>query len=196
MKRPLAIFSLAVAVGWLWVGAALADAPTAYVRGILDKTMGIQGDTSLTDAARRPQVRRIIEQSFDFPLMARDALGPAYERLSPGQRQEFTSVFSRLFQDAYTRLVLNFLRKENVEYHRESREGRNARVDTTIVRPNESIPVTYLLHPAPGGWILYDVIVDGVSILQNYRNEFTRVVRSKSFAYLLDKMRTQARSLQ
>jgi phospholipid transport system substrate-binding protein len=196
MKRPLAIFSLAVAVCWLWVGPALADAPTAYVRGILDKTMGIQGDTSLTDAARRPQVRRIIEQSFDFPMMARDALGPAYDRLNPGQRQEFTSVFSRLFQDSYTRLVLNFLRKENVEYHRESREGRNARVDTTIVRPNESIPVTYLLHPAPGGWILYDVIVDGVSILQNYRNEFTRVVRSKSFAYLLDKMRTQARSLQ
>lgn len=196
MRKPLSIFSLSVAAWWLWAGAALAETPTAYVRGILDKTMGIQNDAALTEAARRPRIQQIIEKSFDFPLMAQDALGSAYGPLSSGQRQEFTRVFSYLFQDSYTRLVLNFLKKENVEYHRETRASSKARVDTTIVRTNESIPVTYLMHSTPQGWILYDVTVDGVSILQNYRNEFARVVRAKSFSYLLEKMRTQVKSIR
>jgi phospholipid transport system substrate-binding protein len=196
MRKPLSIFSLSLAAWWLLAGAALAETPMAYVRGIMDKTMGIQNDAAVTEVARRPRIQQIIENSFDFPMMAKDALGPVYGHLSSGQRQEFTGVFSHLFQDSYTRLVLNFLKKENVEYHRETRENSKARVDTTIVRTNESIPVTYLLHSTPQGWILYDVIVDGVSILQNYRNEFARVVRTKSFSYLLDKMRTQVRSLK
>jgi len=196
MKRLLSIFSWFLAVLWLWSGPAWAETPTAYVRGILDKTMSIQNDASLTEASRRPLIRQIIEKNFDFPMMARDSLGAAYGQVGAGQRQEFTQVFSYLFQDSYTRLVLNFLKRENVEYHRENREGSKARVDTTIVRTNESIPVTYLMHSAGQGWILYDVIVDGVSILQNYRTEFARAIRAKSFASLLDKMRTQVKSIK
>jgi phospholipid transport system substrate-binding protein len=128
--------------------------------------------------------------------MARDSLGPAYGNLNSGQRQEFTNAFSYLFQDSYTRLVLNFLKRENVEYHRESQEGGKARVDTAIVRTNESIPVTYFMHSTPQGWILYDVMVDGVSILQNYRNEFARVIKTKSFSYLLERMRTQVKAVR
>ncbi len=196
MRKPLSIISLSVAALWWWAGGALADTPTAYVRGILDKVMAIQSDSSLSDSARRPLVHQIIEKSFDFPLMSRDSLGPEYGRLSSGQKHEFTSVFSYLFQDSYTRLVLNFLKRENIQYHRETRENSKARVDTTIVRTNESIPVTYLMHSTSQGWVLYDVVVDGVSILQNYRNEFGRVVRTKSFSFLLERMRTQVKAIR
>jgi phospholipid transport system substrate-binding protein len=196
MRKPLSIISWSLAALWLLAAPALAETPKTYVRGILDQAMGVQIDPSLTDAARRPLIHQIIEKNFDFNLMARDSLGPAYGQLNSGQRQEFTNTFSYLFQDSYSRLVLNFLKRENVEYHRESREGDKARVDTTIVRPNESIPVTYLMHATPQGWILYDVTVDGVSILQNYRNEFARVIKTKSFSYLLERMRTQVKAIR
>ena len=196
MRKPLSIFSLSLAAWWLLAGAALAETPMAYVRGILDKTMGIQNDAALTEASRRPRIQQIIEKSFDFPMMAKDALGPAYGQLSFGQRQEFTGVFSQLFQDSYTRLVLNFLKKENVEYHRETRENSKARVDTTIVRTNESIPVTYRMHSTPQGWILYDVIVDGVSILDTYQRQFSQVIRTNSLEFLLNRMQTQVRALK
>ena len=196
MRKPLSIISWSLAALWLLTAPALAETPKAYVRGILDQAMRVQIDSSLTDAARRPLIHQIIEKNFDFNLMARDSLGPAYGQLNSGQRQEFTNTFSYLFQDSYTRLVLNFLKRENVEYHRESREGDKARVETTIVRPNESIPVTYLMHATPQGWILYDVTVDGVSILQNYRNEFARVIKTKSFSYLLERMRTQVKAVR
>ncbi len=198
MKKPLWIWiiSLALAAVWGWTRPALAETPTVYVRGILDQVMGLQNNPALSTQARAQAIHKIIERNFDFALMAKDSLGPTYERLSGGQRQEFTRTFSYLFQDSYTRLVLNFLKKENIQYGRELPEGEKARVDTAIVRTNENIPVTYLMHTAPRGWILYDVMVDGVSILQNYKTQFAQVIRTNSFEFLRNKMEEQRRAVQ
>jgi phospholipid transport system substrate-binding protein len=198
MKKPLWIWiiSLALIAPSGWTRPALAATPTAYVRGILDQVMGLQNDPAQSPQARSQAIHKIIARNFDFALMAKDSLGPAYERLSGGQRQEFTQTFGYLFQDSYARLVLNFLKKENIQYGRELPEGDKARVETAIVRTNETIPVTYLMHTAPQGWILYDVMVDGVSILQNYKTQFAQVIRTKSFEFLLNKMQEQRRAIQ
>jgi phospholipid transport system substrate-binding protein len=198
MKKPLWIWiiSLALVASWGLTRPALAGPPTDYVRGILDQVMGIQNNPALSAQARSQAIHRIIGSSFDFDLMAKDSLGSSYERLSGGQRQEFTRTFSYLFQDSYTRLVLNFLKKENIQYQQELPEGSKARVNTAIVRTNENIPVTYLMHTAPQGWVLYDVIVDGVSILQNYKTQFAQVIQTKGFEFLLNKMQEQRRAIQ
>lgn len=198
MKKRFWTWSISLALLALWSLArpALAGAPTDYVRGILDQVMGIQNNPALSTQARSQAIHQIIERSFDFDLMAKSSLGPTYNSLSGGQRQEFTQTFSYLFQDSYTRLVLNFLKKENIQYQREVPEGSKARVDTAIVRTNETIPVTYLMHTASQGWILYDVTVDGVSILQNYKTKFAEVIRTNSFAFLLKKMQEQRRAIQ
>ena len=196
MKKLLLIVSLTLVVFWVWSMPALAESPTAYARGILDKVMSLQNDASLSNQARATAIHGIIERSFDFPMMAKNSLGSTYDSIGGGQRQEFTRTFSYLFQDSYTRLVLNFLKKENIQYSAIRQEGGKARADTTIVRPNEKIPVTYLMHTAPQGWILYDVIVDGVSILHNYQTQFGQVIRSKSFEFLLNKMQEQRRAIQ
>jgi phospholipid transport system substrate-binding protein len=195
MKKLLSIISLALATSWFLASPALAETPTDYVRGIMNTVMGIQTDPALSTQDRSRAIHQIIEKNFDFGLMAKDSLGPVYGSLSAGQRHEFTNIFSYLFQDSYTRLVLNFLKRENVEYQKETRNNGNAKVDTVIVRTNEAIPVTYLMHPASQGWVLYDVIVDGVSILANYKTEFARVIRTKSFHFLLDKMKEQRRGI-
>jgi phospholipid transport system substrate-binding protein len=158
--------------------------------------MALQNDPAQSAQARSQAIHRIIERNFDFAMMAKDSLGPTYDRLSGGQRQEFTQTFSYLFQDSYTRLVINFLKKENIQYGRETSDGNKARVETTIARTNENIPVTYLMHTASQGWVLYDVIVDGVSILQNYKTQFGQVIRTKSFEFLLNKMQEQRRAIQ
>lgn len=175
---------------------ASAATPTSYVKGILDEVIGIQNNPSLSETARKEAIRRIIQKNFDFDQMSRDSLGPTYGSLSPSQRQEFQKIFSALFQDSYTRLVLNFLKKETVEYKKEQIEANKARLDTTLIRTNERIPVEYLMHRHGSGWILYDVIVDGVSILDNYKRQFAQTIATKSFDYLMDRMRTQYRSIQ
>jgi phospholipid transport system substrate-binding protein len=200
MTRPLWIISLALAAMCSVITPAFAQSPTEYVRGILTRVMAIQTDPALTgpahEAQRGQQIQQIIEKSFDFSYMAKDALGPSYGKLSSGQRQEFTGTFSYLFRDSYSRMVLKFLLKENITYNRESREGNKARVDTTIVRANESIPVTYMMHQAAGGWLLYDVNVDGVSILKNYRTQFSEAIRTKGFGFLMERMKTQRQAIK
>ena len=196
MNRSRWLASLVLML-WCWSAIpALAESPKGYVKGILDQVMAIQTDPALAgeahEAQRSRQIHQIIARSFDFPFMAKDALGSASGHLNP----EFVTTFSYLFQDSYTRMVVQFLKKENITYNREKLEGGRARVDTTIVRPNESIPVTYLMHQAGGGWLLYDVNVDGVSILQNYRTQFAQAIRTKGFGFLLDRMKTQRQAIK
>lgn len=198
LKRGICYWVTAILL--LLPATASAATPGGYVKEILDKVMVIQNNPSLAGeahkAARAQAIRLIIKDNFDFSLMGRDSLGSAYERLSPGQRREFEDTFSRLFQDSYSRLVLNFLKKENIQYQQEANQGTQARVKTTLVRTNESIPVEYLMHSAPRGWILYDVQVDGVSILNNYKSQFARTIQAQSFDYLLQKMKVQAQAMQ
>jgi len=194
------ILVVALSASWLAVTPALGAAPTAFVKGILDEVMAIQNNPALESAAKENEraqaIRKVIQRNFDFPYMAQDALGPAFERLSPAQRQEFTGVFSSLFQASYTNMVLRFLKKETVKYGKESLTGNQARVDTNLVRANDTIKVEYLLHQKGGGWLLFDVVVDGVSILDKYKSGFAREVQGGSIDSLLEKMKTQLKSLQ
>ena len=196
MKPRFWIILVIPAILTVFAFAALAAAPASYVKGILDEVMGIQNNSALAEHARKEAIRSVIRKNFDFDQMSKDSLGATYNRLSSSQRQEFQKIFSALFQDSYTRLVLNFLKRETVDYKKEQMEGSRARVDTTLIRTNERIPVEYLMHQQGSDWILYDVIVDGVSILDNYKRQFAKVITTQSYDYLLDKMRTQYRAIQ
>lgn len=200
MKKRLWIISATLAALWLWGAPAWAGSPTDYVRGILNQVLAIQNDPALAgsdkQSARARGIRQIIQRSFDFPLMAQNSLGPASGRLNSAQRREFVDTFSYLFQDSYSRLVLNFLKQETIKYHQERLENSGARVSTSIIRTNETIPVDYLLHRRGQDWLLYDVIVDGVSILDNYKTQFAATIRAQSFESLLNKMKTQRRAIQ
>ncbi len=91
MEKPLWIISLTLAFFWVWTMPALAESPTAYARGILDKVMSLQNDASLSSQARATAIHGIVERSFDFTMMAKNSLGPAYDSIAGGQRQEFTA---------------------------------------------------------------------------------------------------------
>jgi len=200
MKNQLWIISLALAVCCLLAAPALAATPTAFVKGILNEVIAVQNDPSRAGEGHKTEraraIRQVIQKNFDFTLMAQNSLGPVYGRLPAGKRQEFMRTFSYLFQDSYTRMVLDFLKKETIRYEKERREGQGYRVNTILVRTNETIPVDYLMRPQGQGWLLYDVIVDGVSILDNYKRQFAQVIKSNSFDFLLNKMKTQMRALQ
>ncbi len=200
MRKRLHLSILVLTILCLGPSLAWAETPTAFVQGILDRVITIQNDPALAGPKHRPAraqaIRQIIQKSFDFNRMAQTSLGSVYGGLSASQRQEFFSTFSRLFQDSYTRLVLDFLKKETIKYDQERRDGQTARVNTTMIRTNERIPVDYVMRPQGQGWLLYDVVVDGVSILDNYQRQFAQVIRANSFQFLLNKMKTQARALQ
>ncbi len=179
--------------------AGAADG-TAAVKLVLDKAMEIQtrpdlqGDAHVKERARL--IRQLISESFFAEEMARESLKENWDKLSAGQRSEFQKIFTGLFQDSYTRMVLNFLRQESVEYRQETPESKGVKVTTTIMRASEHIPVDYHLIQRSGRWLITDVDIDGVSIVDNYRSSFRRVIQSSSFDNLMQKLRLQSQAAQ
>ena len=193
MKRLLWVMVLIASL--IWAIPALAQGPTGYIRGILDQVISIQNNSSLSRADRRQQIHQIIRENFDFNTMAKTVLSSSYSQLNAGQVKEFNNVFSYLFQDSYTSMVLDFLKHENIEYGAASQTDGKAKVNTVIKRPNENIPVTYLLDNR-AGWKMYDVIVDGVSILHTYENKFSQVIQEKGFDYIIQRMNEQRKAIE
>jgi phospholipid transport system substrate-binding protein len=168
---------------------------TAEVKAVLEKAMEIQTRSDLQGDGNRKErgklVRQLIADNFLAAEMARESLKGHWDKLSQSQRSEYQDLFSKLFQDSYTRMVLNFLQRETVEYRGEARQGSATRVNTVIMRANEHIPVDYDVVQKSGRWSITDVIIDGVSIVENYRGTFARVIQKGSVDALLKNMRVQ-----
>jgi len=177
-----------------------AGTPTEWVRSILEEVMAIQTNPQLRGLEFRKEKRMaindIIAQNFHFDAMAKQALGQNWQTLSEAKRLEFKAVFQDLFQDSYTKLVLDFLGREKILYTREESDQNKASVKTIIVRMNEQIPVDYSLGIMGQRWLVEDVAIDGVSIVQNYQKSFARVIRQETYEGLLKKMRLQQQAIE
>ena len=183
--------------GFAGKGAA-AEPATGQVKMVLDRAMDIQtrsdlaGDTNRKERARL--IRQLISENFALSDMAREALKESWDKVSQKQRSDFQGLFTELFQDSYTRMVLNFLARETIEYRGESPDEKGAMVKTVIMRANEHIPVDYHLMQKSSRWLIRDVDIDEVSIMENYRSSFRRALQAGSFDALLQKMRTQSQA--
>jgi phospholipid transport system substrate-binding protein len=196
-------WSLMASIGLLCFAASAnggTDTPTAAVKVVLDAAMDIQTREDLQGPEKRNErfklTHQIIEENFLSAEMAMDSLKDHWKDLSKGQREEFQSLFIDLFQDSYTRMVLNYLRKESIEYLGEQKEQSRVRVQTKIMRANEHIPVDYFLIQKSGRWSILDVEIDEVSIVRNYQNSFHRVILAESFEGLMKKMRVQSQAVK
>lgn len=192
------VFAVCATAFWTAAPVRAESGAMAQVKSVLDRAMEIQTDPALQGTEHRKErsvlVRKLIADSFLSSEMARDSVKDHWDKLSPRQRDQYRELFTGLFQDSYTRMVLNFLRQETVEYPGETPEGKQMKVRTIIMRTNEHIPVDYLLEQNSGRWFIRDVIIDEVSIVENYRNTFGRVIRTQSFDALLQKMRIQKKA--
>lgn len=209
MKRTIffviTIFSLSFIIRDNWQDTwgqdtGQAGMPVEHVRKMLQEVMTIQTDPQLRGQAfrgkRKVAIQNVIAKNFYFDEMVKQVLNPYWEKLDEAKREEFKGLFKDLFQDSYTKLVLDFLAREKILYTQEDIRGGQALVKTTIFRINEEIPIDYFLTPVEQRWLVHDVKIDGVSIVQNYQKSFARVIKQESFEGLLGKMRLQQRAIE
>jgi len=168
---------------------------TDLVRSVLGKAMDIQTKPELLGPEHRKEraalVRKLISESFLSAEMARESLEGHWEKLSARQREQYQALFTSIFIDSYSRQVLDFLKREAIEYPGEIAEGKRTKVRTIIMRTNEHIPVDYLVEQRGQKWMIGDVIIDGVSIVETYRNGFGGFLRDHSFDDLIQRMTIQ-----
>ena len=169
--------------------SAAAGVPTEQVRGTVDRVLAIVQDTKLKSADKRKErrevLRKIISARFDFPEMALRSLCAEWRRLMPAQQQEFVELFTDLLRDAYVADIESY-KGETVRYTRETQEERFAVVQTILKsREGTDYSIEYRLHLVDKEWKVYDVVIENVSIVNNYRSQFARVINKSSFEGLI-----------
>jgi phospholipid transport system substrate-binding protein len=183
------IFVIAVV---FFAAGAHAGAPTDQTRQTVDKVFAILGDPGLKPAAkqqeRRDKLRQVIYPRFDFTEMAKRSLGPHWGRISSQQQQEFVRVFTGLLENSYAEQI-EASQGEKVRYTREQVDGDNAEVFTKVFSPKgEEVAIDYRLHRVGSDWKAYDVVVENISLVNNYRSQFNRVLANASFDELMRRL--------
>ena len=137
---------------------------------------------------RRADIRQVGETLFDFGEIARRALGQHWAERSPREQREFVRLFRDLLERSYLTTIGNS-RLARTTYQGESVEGSAARVRSRLVTDRGAeILVEYRLLESAGRWAVYDMVVEGVSLVGSYRSQFNSIIRSSSFALLLDRL--------
>ena len=171
-----------------------ASEPGDQVRQTVDNLLATLKDPQLAGEnnknERREKLKQLIYQRFDFTEMAKRSLGSEWRRRSPAEQKEFVQLFGDFLERTYLDQIESYSR-ERVRYLEQQRaDGHYAKVPTRIVdSKGQEYAVDYRLHNVNGDWKVYDVIVEDVSLVNNYRAQFSRVLAKSSFQELLEAMK-------
>ena len=187
-----------VAAGFfvLWAtaaAAAVASAPGDQIQTTIDKVLEVLKDSSSRKdsnrANRAERLRAIIEPQFDFAEMAKRSLGAQWQRRTAEEQREFVHLFRELIENSYIDSIDSY-DGEKVIVTSQKQEQNFAEVNTKIVtKKGEEFVVNYKLMKGNDGWKVYDVVIENISLVNNYRSQFNRVISQSSYDELLRKMR-------
>jgi phospholipid transport system substrate-binding protein len=173
--------------------------PTESVKNTITDVLSILGNETLRQPGRseerRQQIEQVIRHRVNFWQMAQRALGSPWTRLNDTERQEFVSLFVELIRDTVANKIDQYY-DEQVFYLVEQREGSFAQVRTNLIGPKVDTSLDFRLENQSGEWLVYDVVIDGASIVRNYRTQFSRIIRDRTYAGLVEKMKQRAHTVK
>jgi len=200
LRRHRAILALllALAVTTLTSRWALAGVPTDQLRGQIDRVKVLEDPELKKDGHqkdRRAAVRKIANEIFDFTETARRSLGRHWQGRTDAERNEFVQLFSDLLERSYISKIETY-GGEKIAYLGDSIEGEQAKVQTKLVtKASGDIPIEYRMHKKNERWLVYDVVIEGVSLVANYRTQFNKIIQTSSFQELMNKMKNKQQEL-
>jgi phospholipid transport system substrate-binding protein len=176
-----------------FVPNAAAESAKEQLRGTIDRVIEVLRTIhSVEDIERnRNSLRQILLIRFDFAAMAEKSLGNHWKDLE-GRKEEFVSTFTDFVEHSYMS-TLGSYRGEKIVYDRDRSDGESAEVDTRVVGGQGTpIKIGYKLHLTGGQWMVYDAVINDVSIVGNYRSQFARILKTASLEELIQNLRAKA----
>ena len=186
---------------WLYLVAGLsylllialplsAGAPSDQTRSTIEKVLAILKDPA-TKSNRLDRIRQAINPSFDFAEMAKRSLGTHWQRRTPVEQQEFVKLFTDLVETSYAGTIESY-NGEKVAIGTEKMDKDFAEVNTKIVtKQGEEFSIDYKLHQVDGSWKIYDAVIENVSLINNYRSQFNRIIGKSSYDELVTMMKSK-----
>ena len=201
LRRHVAlVLALAVAGLALAASPARAGAPLEQLRLQVDRVLKVLDDAELKKADRakdrRVTVRKIANEIFDFTETAKRSLGRHWLGRTPAEQAEFVQVFTDLLERSYISKV-ELYGGEKMQYVSDAIEnGDQAKVQTKLMtKQGGEIPIEYRMHKKGERWLVYDVVIEGVSLVSNYRTQFNKIIQTSSFQELVKKMKSKQEEL-
>jgi phospholipid transport system substrate-binding protein len=188
-----------VLAGALGVGVSSAPAaagvPTDQLKGAVERVLKTLDDPTLKGEGRlgerRVAVRKIANEIFDFSEIAKRSMARHWQPLSEAQRNEFVGLFADLLERSYISKIETY-GGEKIQYTAERADGDYATVSTRIVTKNGTeVPVDYRMIKRADRWLVYDVSIEGVSLVSNYRTQFNKIIQTTSYNELVSKLRNK-----
>ena len=175
---------------------AQAGAPLDLVRTTVDRAIQILKDPKLSSPDKKKErvdrLTEALDAIFDYEEMAKRALGYHWRQRTPAEQEEFVKLFREFLQRVYSDKI-GLYGGEQVRFGREVMDNEFAQVESTIIQPKgEEIAVVYKLRQVNSQWKVYDAIVENISIVNNYRSQFDRVISSSSYEALVKRLRGKA----
>lgn len=197
------MIGLGVALTTMVVGVGLCPAAaggaTEAMKSTIDEVLRILGDKELKhpekSAERRKMLEKVVGDRFDYAEMSKRSLGAAWTGLSAAERDEFVDLFQTLLVNTYAEKVETYS-GEGVHYINERTEKDYAEVRTKVLTGKTEIPLDYRLLYRNSVWRVYDVVVDGVSLVNNYRGQFSKILKNGTFAELIDQLRKKSEKIR
>ncbi len=185
---------LALCLGFLTQASHAENSPTSQVKTTVDSILDALRDQSLTQENRRDKIRELVHQRFYFRAMSQSALSRNWRKATPQQQSRFVELFSKLLENTYLGRIEAYT-DERVEYLREKKKNpKRAVVYTQIVTKSADIPINYKLARKDDKWLVYDVIIEEVSLISNYRSSYAEIIKKEGMDGLLTKMEQKVNS--
>lgn len=169
---------------WNVTPAADFSTPMGRVRDSVERVVGILNDTSLDREIQWRRIAVVIDESFDFRSMSQSVLSTHWRRATLEERERFVEFFSQYIEETY-RSRIEAYTDQKIEYKDEMVNGDRAVVNMSIVTGSSEIPVRFKLKDNSGDWFAYDVVIEGVSLVNNYRNTFSAIAKNEGMDGLL-----------
>ena len=186
---------LLLLLGGVAAQPAVAGGATEAMKNTVDEVLTIVRDKELKQPEkveeRRQRLERVVGDRFDYQEMSRRALGAHWSTLSDKDKQEFVALFKTLLTNSYADKIETYS-GEGVQFINERTENDYAEVRTKVLTGKVEIPLDYRLLNKGAEWRVYDVVVDGVSLVNNYRGQFSKILRSSTYADLVDQLRKKS----
>lgn len=168
--------------------AATAGAPTDQMKSTIDAVLEILKDESLDEAAKDTKVKGLIADRFDFRNMSQRVLATNWKKATEEQQTRFSELFPEILSNVYMGRIQGYT-NERIDYVGETiKKEKFALVETSIVSPSVEIPVNYKLRLKSEGWLVYDVVIEGVSLINTYRSSYKEIAKNEGIDGLLARM--------
>jgi len=180
----------------LWLMSPLAAnsaVPVDLLREHMNKILEVLRDPALKGESgrtvKKEKIRAISEEMFDFTELSKRSLGQNWDKFNPDQQKEFIKLYKSLLEEAYSEKVTSYTDEKIVFKKDVSLSEKTVEVQTTIITKTSEVPIYYRLIEKNGDWKVYDVVIEGVSLISNYRTQFREILASKTPEALLEILR-------